>query len=461
MRDPFEALRGRAAGGRAAPAGAVDGVIRAGRARRTRALLGGGAGTALLVGVLVVSLAGGDSARQTLDVLDDVSPTATPSYDASTPSPYPTGTDAPSPSASPAPSSGPSASGASSPEPSQSAESWTDTFDDGKPGWSGGFSGCEVGEPQAGRATPPGLSLRTVLPRTSWRPGEPLEAFVVVTNTGSRPIETDASEWSTRGVLWTSAGDAVSAVNFTDAVVPVPIDLWPGESTQLLVTAHTWSCGDGPDDPEPRLAAGSYTVTFDMGRVGRTPAVPVALNPAAATKNVWPMLPRPVPFPTQSTNECESNPTGKAEWSHMTIGVEAPTTTIRRTETLHATIVVTALADVSLQTDPRGSAVYVDGTTPANSTGFDPGPYTDRVNGRTSRAEDDVPRLKAGDTLRYPVVWVPETCPQESGGDGTAVRARLAPGVYDVRFGLLTYDGDPAEHGFWFADETVSVTVTA
>jgi hypothetical protein len=458
MTDPFDSLRGRSRA-EAGSASAVDSVIAAGRRRRVRALVGGGAGTTLLVGLLVVALTGGSGSPQTLEFSDDPTPTTSASV-----SEEATVAPSGSPSATASASADPSVAGSftppgSTPSPTDE-DSWTRTFSDGEPGWSGGFGGCTVGddavEPKPGRT----ISVVTALPRTAWRPGEKLQAYVVITNNGNQRREVDASEFDTRGVLRNQAGEAVSAVHFTDAIRPQPIVLGVGESTRIVAEANTVTCGDGPEDPEPRLAPGTYSLVFRMGdALGRTPPVQVTLDPDASTRSAWPMQPRPLPYPPLERNDCEDSPTGQATLSGFTLSVDAPTRTVRRSGTLNATLVVTATAPRAwLQSDPRSSPVYVDGASAATSTGFDAGPFPEEAGAYApSATRDDVPELKAGDSLRYPVSWRPHTCPQAASG---GVSTDLAPGVYEVTFGLLVFDGSPAERGFWFMDDTLQVTVT-
>lgn len=456
MTDPFESLRGRARPA-ATPSDAVDAVIAAGRRRRLRAVVGGGAGTALLVGVLVVALTGGGGAPQTLDIVDD----PTPSVEASE-EPTESATSEPSASASEsaAPTSseepgGTATTAGPSPSESDDADYWTRTFNDGKPGWSGGFSGCTVGDDREDTAVGRTISVETALPRSAWRPGEPLQAYVVITNNGKERREVDASAFETRGVLRNMSGAAVSAVHFTDAVRPVPIVLDPGESRRVVAEANTVTCGDGPEDAEPKLAAGTYSLVFRMGQdLGRTPPVEVRLDPGASTVSAWPMQPRPKPWTLPSGHECVDNrPTG-VDVPGFTMTVESPTNTGPRTD-VKATVVVTATADdVVLQTDPRSSPVLADGATPASSTGFDAGPFPDETSTTApSDSRDDMPRLKAGDSLRYPVIWSPYTCPQQG------AFAALPPGNYDVSFGLFVAD-DAGERDYWMWDDTVTITVT-
>lgn len=269
-------------------------AARATRLRRRRAaVLGGSAVSVALVVALVAYAAADGPASRSLVAADPPSPSET------TYSPEPEPTPTPAPTTSP-PAASPSPTPVAPPPTRQPTPTPTPTtpkppptnvagFDsepDGKPGWSTGFVSCRnATSPLPRGAAPfPGLTLTLELPATTFVAGRSYEARLVIANEGDRHVQFEAHLGSgTRAVDAKGNGSAVSG---NDAIMLNDVRLAPGESTTFTVGVVTWGCGDGHEDPNVPLPAGSYSMTD-----GLTWSNPRSWDPAS-----------PSPSPSRATS---------------------------------------------------------------------------------------------------------------------------------------------------------------
>lgn len=151
-----------------------------------------------------------------------------------------------------------------SPQPTQRAyESWNEP--DGKPGWSGGFSGCNQSPPIANSVAPSeSLTIELMLPQAEYAAGEVISAEVELKNTGSSNAQLTVIDSSDDGTLIDNRGDAVSAVYWSDAVMGSNYEIPPGGSKRIKVSVQTSSCGDTGDEPPRNLAKGNYEVSVHL-----------------------------------------------------------------------------------------------------------------------------------------------------------------------------------------------------
>jgi hypothetical protein len=215
---------------------------------------------------------------------------AAPSSSPSAPSESPPASPTPAPSESPSPSPSSTASPvpSRSPSPPRTPSPTSTVFAevaDGRPGWGRPEGGCYQATAPAGGAAPyPDLVIDLVLPPGPYRAGEPVNATLRVTNTGSEVRRFTSTDNSDDGVL--IRGYARSAYYFTTVTTTVHWEVEPGVPQEYAVTIQTEQCGDTSTDPAPPLPPGDYQVVASMawrdggsGDVWVTPARSLTLGP--------------------------------------------------------------------------------------------------------------------------------------------------------------------------------------
>lgn len=133
---------------------------------------------------------------------------------------------------------------------------------DGRPGWGGGFAGCDQATPY-GRSTSPSRDLAVTLTVPStMRGGHDANGKATLTNNGTTTITLQVSS---KAELLNSAHKPVSGVNWSDAVRgQPPTTLPPGGSASFAVVLHAASCADTSNQHEPALPPGDYFARADL-----------------------------------------------------------------------------------------------------------------------------------------------------------------------------------------------------
>jgi hypothetical protein len=276
---------------------AVNARAKALRLRRS-ALVGGSAGSFVLVAALVLSNLGGGETKASLVVVS----TPTPSVvQTGTPQPEPVPTLAPSVT----PTKAPPRLSTSPPRPTPSPTIYCPygpgTLDcsDGKPGWAGGFTSCEV--------------------PTSVAPGPQSKELIAGLTASLVPPSGLASGGQGRITLrFHNGGASTVGVNVNDSnVVNVPLvgpgggsqlqstdargygvgfhDIAPGADFSLSYPVLASTCGDSSRDPNPPLPSGTYTAGISVIWSGRVNDPTPTGSPTASAG------PSPTPAPATSS----------------------------------------------------------------------------------------------------------------------------------------------------------------
>ncbi len=247
----------------------------------------GGSGSAVAAAVILVltALQTGDPGKAQLAVQQQTDSPSPPQPSPAPPKPSatPSHSHSPTPPAPPSPRPSPPASPPVSPPP---------TYAGPPPGapparnsWHGGFSSCEVTDPERSTAPAPGLTLRLELPKQVFQPGDEIHGTLVLTNhTNSALRFTTTRTRTDDGTLIASSGWAASARTETDAITSTEVALDPGETSRIAALIRTETCGTEPGEYQP-LAPGRYQAMADVswqsdGNAGHwwSPLVPITLD---------------------------------------------------------------------------------------------------------------------------------------------------------------------------------------
>jgi hypothetical protein len=201
--------------------------------RRRRTVIGAVSSAVVVMGVVVTALLVSNREAPRAVVVLNPSPTSSP--------------PAPSPSASP-------------------CAGFPGSCPDGRPGWSGGFAGCEVAtkvEPAPSeRELMPGLTAALTLPATA-AAGESVPVRLTVSNTTAHAVRIFLSDGFNTGPVAVGAAGG-SGVHFTDVGGAVELVVPARSSADQTYTLTTTTCGDTGEDAEPALPAGDYNVGLTL-----------------------------------------------------------------------------------------------------------------------------------------------------------------------------------------------------